>query len=132
MEHQLDIDANLAKEFRMQLRRDTEFLKGLNLIDYSLLVMRVAADIPTPSSFWSRLGRMGSTVEPSEHYHFALIDYLQKWDLGKKSEKWWKNLFGKHDVSAQRPSDYQFRFMRFIAHITGCISHRVTREILSR
>jgi len=28
-------------------------------------------------------------------YHIGVIDYMQKWDLQKKSEKWWKNLIGK-------------------------------------
>jgi len=26
---------------------------------------------------------------------------MQKWDFQKKSEKWWKNLLGKKDVSAE-------------------------------
>lgn len=132
LESQLDVDPSFAKELRMQLRIDTEFLRGLNLIDYSLLVVRVAGDLSAPASFWGRLGRARSAVSPEEHYHIALIDYLQKWDLGKKSEKWWKNLFGKHDVSALQPSDYQLRFMRFIKEITTCDSHRGTREPLSR
>lgn len=61
-----------------------------------------------------------------------MIDYLQKWDLQKKSEQWWKKLFGKKDVSAQQPSVYQFRFMKFLQDITSCDSHRVTRELISR
>jgi hypothetical protein len=128
LEHHLDIDSSLARELKTQLRIDTEFLKRLNLIDYSLLVMRVAGELSAPASFWGRLGRVQSTSSAGEHYHIALIDYLQKWDLGKQSEKWWKNLFGKRDVSAQQPTHYQLRFMRFLNQITASDSHRATRN----
>jgi N-glycosylase/DNA lyase len=87
---------------------------------------------PTEPQFWSTLNRINSTIDPNEFYHISLIDYLQKWDLQKKSEQWWKKLFGKKDVSAQQPSVYQFRFMKFLQEITKCDSHRVTRELISR
>jgi hypothetical protein len=63
--------------------------------------MRVSWPQPTISpQFWGKLQRLPSTVDPNEYYHISLIDYLQKWDLKKKGEKWWKNLFGKKDTSA--------------------------------
>jgi hypothetical protein len=49
----------------------------------------------------------------------ALIDISQKWDLQKKGEKWWKNIIGKIDTSAQQPSVYQQRFMNFMREITS-------------
>lgn len=39
---------------------------------------------------------------------------MQKWDLQKKSEKWWKNLIGKKEISAEEPNKYQNRFMIFV------------------
>ena len=42
---------------------------------------------------------------------------MQKWDLQKKGEKWWKNMLGKKDVSAAEPNYYQKRFMQFVDEI---------------
>ena len=42
-------------------------------------------------------------------YHFGIIDYLQKWDLQKKSEqclKMIKTPQGKNEVSAVPPKKY--------------------------
>lgn len=87
----------------------------MNIIDYSLLLMRVRWDNPPKEPhLWKKLNRIQSSIDPNEYYHISLIDYFQKWDLQKKSEKWWKNLFGKKDVSAQQPSVYQLRFIKFI------------------
>ncbi len=41
LENQIEIDSNLAKELKNQLRIDTYFLTDLNIIDYSLLLMRI-------------------------------------------------------------------------------------------
>lgn len=81
--------------------------------------MRVEWDVePVYSMFWSRLQRISSETNPKEYYHIGIIDYIQKWDLQKKGEKWWKNLIGKVEVSAEEPNRYQSRFMIFVDEIT--------------
>lgn len=49
-------------------------------------------------------------------YHFALIDYLQEWNLNKKGERFMKTvLLGKDGptLSAIEPQQYAQRFRRF-------------------
>jgi hypothetical protein len=49
-------------------------------------------------------------------YHIAIIDYLQAWDLGKKSENIFKQCLGKDGdkISAVEPLKYALRFSQFI------------------
>lgn len=79
------------------------------------MVVRVRWDsAPEQESFWGKLQRIRHESIPYEYYHIGVIDYMQKWDFQKKSEKWWKNFTGKKDVSAEEPNRYQIRFMEFV------------------
>ena len=90
-----------TNELREILRKDSIFLKQLNLIDYSLLLVRVVwKKAPKNKNFWTEFQRMEDITRKNEYYHIGIIDYMQKWDLQKKGEKWWKNMLGKKDVSA--------------------------------
>ena len=96
-------------------------MQSLNIIDYSLLVMKVQwKEEPEDPYFWSPLQRMQSTSSENVYYHISLIDISQKWDIQKKSEKWWKRFLGKKDTSAQEPSVYKNRFLKFISKISDC------------
>ena len=67
------------------ITKDTLFLKNLNLIDYSLLVIKVKWLVPPRNPlFWSKYQRIQSCVNKDEYYHIGIIDYLQQWDLQKK------------------------------------------------
>ena len=107
------------------LRKDTQFLKELNLIDYSLLVVKVVwiRDPPMPT-FWSPFQRIQHSDLAEQYYHIGIIDYMQKWDLQKKSEKWWKNMIGKKHVSAAEPNHYQKRFMQFVDEIVTVLAKK--------
>jgi len=86
LEGKIEIDQIYAKEMKDQLQADTSFLKHLNIIDYSLLLMRVTwPEPPKTPKFWGKIQRIPSTVCQDEYYQIALIDFLQKWDLQKKS-----------------------------------------------
>ena len=114
---------NVSDEHKLKLReiitKDTIFLKNLNLIDYSLLVVKVNWILPPKNPlFWGYYQRIQSSVNHHEYYHIGVIDYLQQWDLQKKGEKWWKKLIGKKGISAQEPKKYQHRFVTFVSEIT--------------
>jgi hypothetical protein len=72
------------------------------------------------------LQRIESSSHKDVYYHIGIIDYLQKWGLQKRGEKWWKNMMGKRDISAQAPKKYQQRFMTFVSEITDYVSYRDT------
>jgi hypothetical protein len=121
------VDANAVKG---QLKADTSFLRDLNIIDYSLLVMKVRwLGEPECPYFWGPLQQLPSTKWEGIYYHIALIDISQKWDITKKGEQWWKRILGKKDTSAQQPSTYQARFMKFIREIT---THEETEPVSKR
>ena len=119
IEHKLYLSSFDTNDFKNQLKLDTSFLQGLNIIDYSLLVMKVQwLQEPEDCSFWGPLQRFPSNNQENSYYHVSLIDVTQKWDRGKKGENWWKRMMGKKDTSAQQPSIYQARFMHFMRQIT--------------
>lgn len=40
-------------------------------------------------------------------YVFGIIDYLETWNIVKKSEKWYKSIFNKGEsISSQDPKFY--------------------------
>ena len=50
-------------------------------------------------------------------YHISIIDYLQKYDLGKKTERFWKTTFKgaiPKELSSTNPSLYAERFSHFM------------------
>ena len=104
-----------TNDFKNQLKHDTSFLQGLNIIDYSLLVMKVYwPEEPREPAFWGPLQRIPSNNEENIYYHISLIDVTQKWDRSKQGENCWKRMMGKKDTSSQQPSFYQARFMHLI------------------
>ena len=49
--------------------------------------------------------------------HISIIDYLQEWNLSKKSERAWKTLIQRKDpqrISAIEPDAYAQRFRSFM------------------
>lgn len=72
-----------------QLERDSVFLRNLMIMDYSLLLAVTQAET-APARGVVQAG--GYTV------HVAVIDYLQKWNLNKKTEQAAKVLLQRADV----------------------------------
>ena len=97
------------RKLRKILEQDSIFLRDLNILDYSLLVVRVFwEEEPAELHFWGGCQRVRVEGSQHEYYHFGVIDYLQRWDLQKKGEKWWKKFLGKKDFSAERPNPVSY------------------------
>lgn len=130
MEKRLYIKNELKAELKDIIEKDTLFLKSLNLIDYSLLIVKVRWEAdPKDPDFWGQYQRIESSVDLETYYHIGIIDYLQKWDFQKKGEKWWKRLWGKKDISAQEPKKYQLRYMAFVNEIAESLSLNEQHEL---
>ena len=123
LEQTLKIEHELRERFREVVEADSNFLKNLNIVDYSLLVVKVKwARPPLNPEFWGVLQRMpavGHGAQEGVYYHIGIIDILQRWDIQKNVEKWWKKLLGKKDISAEGPKKYQTRFVHYIRQITA-------------
>jgi len=128
----LPIDASSASDWeRMQgkITRDVNFLKGLNIMDYSLIITiaRVSDTVSVKDSLneekkiscdVQNLVQNGNCLlSPSGKflYVFGIIDVLQEYDIGKKGEKGMKTfkaVFSKeYDISCQAPDEYAKRFL---------------------
>ena len=94
------------------IRRDTNFLASLNIMDYSILLgieSKVQINTENVEHTVVNAGRRGSVRDGSElvrfkrhrftspdcmqTYHVSIIDFLQLWNCNKKSEQFVKTNF---------------------------------------
>ena len=103
-----------------QLEADAEFLKSVNVMDYSLLLtIEKVKDIHTVY----RLDKLGRNEFKSNDkrlygsmiYHVGIIDFLQRWTPWKKMENFLKSrLTDQMQISYINPELYKQRFLTFI------------------
>ena len=61
-------------------------------------------------------------------YHFGIIDYLQDWNLSKKTEWCLKSIHAdSNGISSVNPKTYQTRFMNFITNEVLKYDHHLNR-----
>lgn len=128
-------DHEIAQVDRI-IRKDTEFLASLNIMDYSLL-LGIESRLQI-SSEWSEhtvvnAGRALSQQSTAElerfkrhrftsadcmqTYHVSIIDFLQLWNCKKRAEQLAKVTIMRADkkkLSAVEPEFYKERFQRFM------------------
>jgi hypothetical protein len=86
------------------LKQDISLLKSLELIDYSLIVA-IKTEVLQNSTL-------------VHNFSIGIIDFLQKFNLAKKSEKHLKSLFQKSsEISSTEPLPYYERISRLIDKI---------------
>lgn len=131
----LVLESGARRGILRQLTRDTDFLSGLGVMDYSLLVGIRFRDQRESHWLW-RLAGFPLTVFRmlpfrKRHQSFAgkpvifrlgVIDFLQPYNTRKWLETHLKALY--HDtktVSCVAPTFYAWRFLRFIqSDLLGC------------
>lgn len=131
----IELHPAAANAIFRQLKSDAQFLAAQGLMDYSLLVGVVKArmevlDNVVPGEYSDELlknltrdnpflldssgGLRPICVEGAATYYVGMIDLLQRWDIGKKVEYWFKTLvlgWDKEGVSAIDPQKYCSRFV---------------------
>ncbi|CAD8115621.1 unnamed protein product [Paramecium sonneborni] len=119
-EVKLYIPENIKDQLKNSLIKDSEFFQKLNIMDYSLLIIKMnwsfysKDEKDIPSFFNSKLSCIPSVKEKGIYYHIAIIDYLQIWNAEKKIEQVTKlaiNVNKDLDISAKNPQEYTKRFI---------------------
>ncbi len=122
-------------QYRAQVRRDSDFLRSVGVMDYSLLVgvwnvrARLSAK-PAPhahSSAEADAHRPTSRVEAGAWhgagaYFIGVVDILQEWTWQKKLEWFWKIWvcrYNSEGVSAIPPAPYAKRFQEHVCAIVS-------------
>ena len=96
---------------------DAEFLKSVNVMDYSLLL--VIEQITDKVQTAYRLETLGRNEYKSHDnsmiYHVGIIDFLQRWTPQKKMENFLRSrLTDQMQISCVNPELFQQRFLNFI------------------
>ncbi|CAD8197039.1 unnamed protein product [Paramecium pentaurelia] len=138
LEKQIHISPEFCTSIYEQLEIDTLFLKSLGFMDYSLCLMivdwfsfyesQLYHEIQDEELIYKIIGQKltrlqhcyPSTIQKGQYYHIGIIDYLQKYNLQKITEKYAKKflkLDSNLDTSSQNPYEYRKRFLTFMKRI---------------
>ena len=102
------------------IRSDTEFLRGFNIMDYSLLlgIEKGVNDQEYPESENNSQVLHARFANSASKYYVGIIDILQKWNFWKRAERLAKALMGKDldGVSSTEPEEYRKRFAEEMAN----------------
>lgn len=100
------IENSLKSEVIRNIREDLSFLRGLDIMDYSVLV----ADFHLPYKIHSKyLAR-----EAPRPLIIGIIDYFQEYNFKKTAEYRLKSLFSKDEISCIEPGKYYIRLLNFL------------------
>lgn len=106
-----------------KIKRDTELMSKLGLMDYSLIVGIIKVNgedyeaAPDPSVFFPKLGGFDESQPYLTKlngdvfgYYIGIIDFLQAWTMGKKIAHCIKCTFAPHPISTINPKQYAKQF----------------------
>jgi len=111
------------------LQDDSDFLKSLGLMDYSLLV-GISRSLEVPETNFIMRGWLGmqgngkGDAEPETcTFEFGIIDYLQRWTPKKVAAHWLKKptIGCCHEIDTEPPTVYSKRFYKYL-HDKICVA----------
>lgn len=107
------LDPETRQNLIFTIRNDVNLFRGFGIMDYSLLL--AIEECGEGRSLTPDYVHMFSN---DRHvFHVSIIDYLQSWDLNKKSERFVKTQLLRKDgktLSAIEPNEYATRFVDFV------------------
>ena len=126
----LDVSGFDQSFLNMIIKKDSDFLCQQGVMDYSLLINVEMADLKKSIKAGGRLYKNNFFISQDglEYYHVGIIDFLQKYDFGKKTEHFFLTYFSNKNpqlISCVDPKTYANRFNNFC-------SKNVVGEIYSR
>merc|ERR1711879_986555 len=102
----------------MCIQDDSDFLRSLGLMDYSLLVgVSRALEIPETNFVARGWLRTEATDElDTRTFQFGIIDYLQRWTPKKVAAHWLKKptIGCCHEIDTEPPVIYSARFYKYL------------------
>ncbi|CAK74756.1 unnamed protein product (macronuclear) [Paramecium tetraurelia] len=117
IEQQIWVEKTMIEKLNQNLIKDSNFLENQNLIDYSLLVMKIdwksQQQLLMQQLSDQQINIIPSIKEQGIYYHIGIIDYLQQWNVNKSLERKTKKIIRMNlqlDTSAQEPNRYGKRF----------------------
>lgn len=98
-----------------QIRRDTEFLESIGVMDYSLIIGRCPVATHEEFKEYSRDGaRQFHYGRPAQPYSIAIVDTLTEYTIWKRLETLYYYLCCRSNMSATNPNSYRKRFLKLI------------------
>jgi len=91
------------------IQKDTDFLRSLNLVDYSLVVNCNSFDVESFRAFNSKGQELKCIVDDISS--IGITDVFTEYDLSKKIERIWNILCCNSDRGSVNPEMYQARLM---------------------
>lgn len=130
-EKKLQINEKVKPPLIASLDRDIEFLRSLNLMDYSIvifvlnrkLILEQLGHVPK-SACYNQISSIEDDMDPNWFYNLAIIDFLQEYRCAKMLENRFKRFKAavfrcvwRYDISCQPPEKYARRLKAFIRNI---------------
>jgi 1-phosphatidylinositol-4-phosphate 5-kinase len=125
------------QQFRTQVRRDSDFLRSVGVMDYSLLVgvWNVRARLSAKQAPQLPEAAEAAALRPTSRmeagawhgagaYFLGVVDILQEWTWWKQLEWFWKIWvcrYNSEGVSAIPPAPYAKRFQEHVCAIVSSI-----------